>query len=236
MRLNTKQKDGLTISAYVIIVLLVVISLLIAFLHVRGEKNQAFKQLHSQQATSKQLKTDYTNKYDKLFDNYRTNITSNKDPKINSLTLNNQNYDNANNTLDKFFNIYFTYNNEKEFNQRKTTLLKDDLITHHFANTSNFIAPKDKSGASYIDGAGLSSSYNDVSVYSNQFSTKADNISVLARVSFASKYRDSWTNYATNIYRVDYNQKNGSVNDITKLTTTNSKSVATNNEDNNENN
>ncbi|TPR16287.1 hypothetical protein [Apilactobacillus timberlakei] len=192
-----------------------------------NSNNKAKNQLKIQQEKLDSNKNNYQDKFNDEFNQYKNNLYKSKDAKLSSITLNNENYSKAKDSLDKFLSSYFTYKNQKTFNERKDYLLSNDLITKSFANSDKFDSPKDSTGNSYIDASGLTSTYKGNSIYSNFITNGKGSISVYALVTFDSQYRDSWVSTATNLYKIDYNMENMKINGINKISTIENKGTAT---------
>ncbi|TPR15036.1 hypothetical protein DY052_06305 [Apilactobacillus timberlakei] len=207
-------------SIYGFICLLVIIILVFFNISATNSYNDNLIKMNNAKQIQNSTNEKYANKYSELAKKYSDVIRSSDDPKIYSVSYNDNTYKNANDRVGTFLEKYFTYDSSKSFIDRKQYLLKNKIATKQLINGPKFKVPKDNGGGDYIDAIGLKSKFIDADIYGD-FGSKQSVLPIIAKVTFSSGYRDNWTSTATNMYKLSYNQYDGSVSSIEKVSTIN---------------
>lgn len=139
----------------------------------------------------KALKAKYADKYTKVNHEATLKAKKSSNPALRTVANQNINYEKVNSVATKFFNIYYTFSDTKEYLARANKL--KDIITPSIKNDKEiFDNGKDSTGGDYIKSTGLQSEFDTAEAYLSQSSnTKAQALVKVTNTAWTSSRSNS---------------------------------------------
>lgn len=162
----------------------------------------------------KESKTYYTNYKDKLNREYQKGAVRSSNAKVRSVAKNDINLRIANQKVNQFFNVFYTFSSQKDYRNRPDKLLNKKLITAEYAkDKSTFDDGRDTEGGDYIGSLKLSSRF----IQATAFQSKTVRNQLLTVVTFESWFEDKEPATTNILYKVNYDGKNMKISHVEKV-------------------
>jgi hypothetical protein len=159
-------------------------------------------------------KTDYTNYKNRLNREYQKDAVRSPNAKVRSVAKNDTNVRIANQKVNQFFNVFYTFSSQKDYQNRSAKLLNKKLITAEFAkDKSTFDGGRDTEGGDYIGSLKLSSRF----IQAAAFQSKTVRNQLLTVVTFESWFEDKQPATTNILYKVNYDGKTKKISHVEKV-------------------
>lgn len=212
-RNNMKNHSLLSVILVSISVILLGTSILV---HHKSEKELTSHRIEykAAQRELKEAKTNYTKYKGKLNREYQKGAVRSPNAKVRSVANNDINLHIANQKANQFFDIFYTFSNQKDYRNRSDKLLNKKLITAEYAkDKSTFDDGKDTEGGDYIGSLKLSSRF----IQAAAFQSKTVRNQLLTVVTFESWFGDKEPATTNILYKVNYDGKNKQISHVEKV-------------------
>lgn len=178
-----------------------------------AEQNTSLNELKKQKQRykTKQLKVQYQ---------VKNAIKQSKNPNIKYIDNNNSDISRIARISKKFFYIYYTWDNQKQY-ARRPELVSDICSPRIISNKNLFDNGKDSLGGSYIDSLSLHCRFKEQKVSILDFSPLENHINALILVTFqswrSSKVQESNSSKGQRIFKVTYDKKQNTITQISPI-------------------
>lgn len=193
-----------------IVVILVVIMGCLINIDVHNNKNT--QQIHNQYTTVIKQKSNVQNKYNDKYTRLTNQIFKDRaksaNPIIKANATNSNDMSKVNTPINKFFSIYYSYNNEKEFKARNGQVT--GLINPKILASSVFASDNGS-----VSDLGLHSQFD--SVHNTITNFGSNNLTVISDVTYTAWSNGSSHTKGEKWFKISYDTKDNLINNITPI-------------------
>lgn len=191
-----KKKENIELVAFGVLLVI----LIVTWLGVRIYNVQATNQLNTMQDKLSVEQEKYNNKLKNAEKQYIVNYANDdnhKDPNILSISDQINNYNTLNQANNSFFKVYFKYDSQKEYTQRKDKL--SYMLTDNVKNDTKIFDSGKTSGFNTVDILNQEVTFSNVNTYLT--SVNNNSIQGVANVTFKVNGKD-----CLRVYQVTYDK------------------------------
>lgn len=215
-QLNNTQKDiVLEVVVGIGIVIACVICIICFYVHQNHTANQQVQENKIANTASEQYDRKLSQTREAVLDHASTNPFSSK---VRALGVNNKNMNTVDNLDNQFANIYFNWDNGKQYDSRRDKLT--NVVVPNILNSSYFASDLDSDGKHSIDIQQLSESFiNCASYVTNKH---GNNINAILKVHYRAQNDsiNSIIKNATTWFKVTVNTKQNKITQLHKVLNT----------------
>lgn len=168
-------------------------------------------------------KKDYSAKTQKVTNQAMAQALNSKDPALNTVAKQNQNYAKVTEAANEFFKTYYTWNDSEQYHNRANVL--GSLITSEIKNDKKvFDEGKDSTDKDLINGSGLQSEFDGAKAYLTQ--SNSSTVSALVKVKNKSWFKGDQDQYGTQVhyYELTYDLKTNKISSLQLVLSLNNES------------